>query len=116
MHIAIVGGVERMEARLGEFARAAGHELEFHPGHMSGPAQARLRAIVERADLVVIITTVNSHAGVIHARTLARAAGRPICLVKRLGISQLRALLHSYEAAAQPARLTVAPRGFAGAA
>ena len=93
MQIAIVGGVERMEARLGSVAEAAGHALEFHDGHMSGPASDRLHSIVERAELVVIVTTVNSHAAVIHARNLARRLGRPICIVRRLGASQLRGLL-----------------------
>lgn len=115
MHIGIVGGVERMEARLGAFAEAAGHELEFHPGHMSGPAQARLRALVERADLVVIITTVNSHAGVIHARNLARTLGRPICILRRLGVSQLRTLLANSEVAARTDHHAAHGR-FAGAA
>jgi hypothetical protein len=94
MRIAIVGGAERIEARLRDLAEAHGHQLDFHAGHMSGPASDRLRALVDRCDLLVIITEINSHAAVLHARSLARRSGRPVHLVRRLGTSQLRVLMN----------------------
>jgi hypothetical protein len=94
MRIAVVGGVERMEDRLTRMAGDAGHTLEFHAGHMSGPASERLRNLVERSDLVLIVTDVNSHAAVTLARALARRAGREVRLLRRLGTSQLRAVLN----------------------
>ena len=100
MRFGIVGGIERLEPRLRELAGAYGHEIEFHPGHVSGPASERLRSLVERADLVVIVTDVNSHTAVIQARMLAARAGRPVRIVRRFGVSQLRQLL---PAAAVPA-------------
>lgn len=93
MRIAIVGGVERTAPRLRAAADQAGHALEFHPGHVSGPQSTRLRAMVERSDLVVVVTGVNSHTAVLHARSLARDTGRPLRFVRRLGPSQLRALI-----------------------
>ena len=92
MRIGIVGGVERIEPRLTAVAESAGHQLEFHDGHMGG-GSGRLRSLVERSDMVVIVTSVNSHTAVIHARQIAQRSGRPICLLRRLGPSQLRALL-----------------------
>jgi hypothetical protein len=94
MKIGVVGGVERLESQLKTVASDAGHELEFHGGHMRGQGSGRLRSLVERADLVVIQTDVNSHGAVIQARALARRAHRPVHLVRRLGPSSLRALLH----------------------
>lgn len=94
MHIAIVGGVERAEAQLKTVAQAAGHSLEFHAGHTSGTSSHRLRAMMDRCDLVVIVTEVNSHAAVLQARALARQSGRPLRLLRKLGTSQLRALLN----------------------
>jgi Uncharacterized protein conserved in bacteria (DUF2325) len=94
MRIGVVGGVERLESQLKTVAGAAGHELEFHGGHMRGQGGGKLRALVERADLVVIQTDVNSHGAVIQARALARKAHRPVRLVRRLGPSALRALLN----------------------
>jgi hypothetical protein len=77
-----------------DIAGRAGHELEFHHGHMSGPGAQRLHSLVDRADLVVIITDVNSHAAVLYAREAARRAHRPVRLVRRFGTSQLRGLLN----------------------
>ena len=94
MRIAIIGGVERIETRLRSLAAAAGHQLDFHPGHMSGPSSERLKTLVDRSDLVVIITEINSHAAVLHARALARRSGRTVRLVRRLGTAMLRGLLN----------------------
>ena len=94
MRIGIVGGVERAEARLKNLAGAEGHDVEFHHGHTSGTSSHRLRAMMERCDLVVVVTEVNSHAAVLQARALARQSGRPIRLLRKLGTSQLRALLN----------------------
>ena len=94
MRIGVVGGVERLESQLRTVADAAGHQLEFHGGHMSGQGGGKLRSLVERVDLLVIQTDVNSHGAVIRARALARKAHRPVRLVRRLGPSGLRALLN----------------------
>jgi hypothetical protein len=90
--VGVVGGVERLEPRLRELAAQLGHEIEFHAGHVSGPSSGRLRSLVERSDLVVIVTDVNSHTAVIQARLLAQRAGRPVRIVRRFGTSQLRQL------------------------
>lgn len=92
MRIGIVGGAERLADRLSAVANAAGHQLEFHDGHMRGTASDRLRAMIDRVDVVVVVTEINSHGAVLHARELARRAHRPIRLVRRFGTSQLRAM------------------------
>jgi hypothetical protein len=94
MRIGIVGGVERIEERLRTVAVAGGHQLEFHPGHMNGTGGGKLKAIIDRCDLLVVVTDVNSHAAVLQARELARRSGRPLRLMRRLGTAQLRALLN----------------------
>ena len=92
MRIGIGGGAERTADRLCSAAAAAGHQLEFHDGHMRGTAAERLRAMIERSDMVVIVTEINSHGAVQQARSLASRAHRPVHLVRRFGTSQLRAL------------------------
>ena len=92
MRIGIVGGAERLADRLSTVASAAGHQLEFHDGHTRGTATDRLRALIERSDVVVIVTEINSHGAVQQARSLASRAHRPVHLVRRFGTSQLRAL------------------------
>jgi hypothetical protein len=92
MRIGVVGGAERLADRLASIASAAGHQLEFHDGHMHGTASERLRSMIERADVVVIVTQINSHGAVQQARGMANRAHRPVHLVRRFGTSQLRAL------------------------
>ena len=97
MRIGIVGGLDRSVRELQERARAGGHELEVHTGVVNGAsAAASLRSLVARADLVVILTDVNSHNGVRLARRHARRRGRPIRMMRRLGVTQLAAFLRSF--------------------
>ena len=91
--IGIVGGVERAGRLLDEAAQKRGHSLELHAGHMNGTGDRTLATLVQRADLVVVTTDVNSHAAVRRARELARQHGRPCVLVRRLGPARLSTLL-----------------------
>ncbi len=93
MHIGIVGGVERGEQRYAAAAACKGHSFEFHGGDMAGRGAESLEALVERSDLVICVTDVNSHAAVLGARRHARALGRECLLTRRLGLSRFRALL-----------------------
>ena len=94
MHIGIVGGLDRLEERLRTLAKGQGHEIEVHAGVASGPALHRLKNMVERADLLLIVTEVNSHFAVIQTRKLAKEAGRPVLILRKLGVSKLRDLLN----------------------
>jgi hypothetical protein len=97
MRLAIIGGVERQETRLIDLARARGHVLEFHGGHTAGRGADTLRAVVERAERVVVITGINSHPAVLLARKTARSLGKEATLVNNLGMSSFRRLLDSLE-------------------
>jgi len=96
MHIGIVGGVERGEQRYAAAAASQGHSFEFHGGGMAGRGSDSLEALVLRADLVICVTDVNSHAAVLGARRHARALGRQCVLTRRLGLSRFRALLADF--------------------
>jgi hypothetical protein len=93
MRIGIVGGAERAEPQLKRLAEQAGHQLEFHPGHMSSCGAAALEALVARCDVLVITTDVNSHAAVRAARGLARSKGTSPVMFRRLGLGRFNALL-----------------------
>lgn len=93
MHIGIVGGVERGEQRYAAVAASHGHSFEFHGGDTAGRGSASLEALVERSDLVICVTDVNSHSAVLGARRYARALGRRCVLTRRLGLSRFRAFL-----------------------
>lgn len=93
MRIGIVGGLDRNARELEDIATTCGHHLEVHSGVIAGPASAAsLRALVTRADLVIVVTDVNSHNGVRMARRQARISRRPVRLLRRLGPSQFEAL------------------------
>ncbi len=93
MHIGIVGGVERGEQRYAAAAASQGHSFEFHGGNMAGRGSDSLEALIERSDLVICVTDVNSHAAVLGARRYASALGRRLMLTRRLGLSRFRSLL-----------------------
>jgi len=97
MHIGLIGGIERGTHHYESLAAAGGHTVEVHSGHLAGRGVHTLAAIVDRADLIVVITDVNSHGGMWSARRMARARGRRCVLVRRMGPSRFRALLGELE-------------------
>lgn len=98
MFIGIVGGMDRQAAKLVDIGRSAGCEVECHTGHLNGSATVGgLRTLIERSDLVVIVTDLNSHNAVRLARRLASRAHRPAKLVRRMGASQFAALVQEWQ-------------------
>ena len=93
MHIGLIGGVERGTHHYEHLAAENGHTVEIHSGHLAGRGVDTLAAIVDRSDVVVIITDVNSHGGMWTARRLAKARGRRCMLVRRMGPSRFRELV-----------------------
>jgi hypothetical protein len=73
---------------------------------MHGHASVELERLVERADLVVIVTEINSHVAVQLTRRLLRARDRPPVLVRRLGVARLLALLDEHARPSWPASTT----------
>jgi uncharacterized protein DUF2325 len=99
MRIGWIGGVERNEHDLVRMARTAGHHLTFHSGHMAGRGSQDLKNLVDRSDLVIILTDVNSHGAVIAARRMVREHGRASMVVRRLGAARFQALLDALDTA-----------------
>jgi len=96
MRIAIVGGLDRNARDLEAVAHAGGHELDTHTGVVAGRASsAHLRAMVARADLVFILTDINSHNGVQLAKRVARQHHRPLRILRRLAPAHLAAYFPS---------------------
>ncbi len=97
MRIAVIGGRYRNETQLLRTARAMGHELEFEEGHTHGRHVDAIRTAVTRADLVVIVTDVNSHGGVQVAKRVARQVDRPTLIIQNFGVARLCRLLDAFE-------------------
>jgi hypothetical protein len=93
MRIGIVGGLDRNESEFLRIAAAAGHRAEWHTGHVGGQGTCALRAMIERSDIVLIVTETNSHGGAVLARRYARELGRGFTFLRKLGRARFRALL-----------------------
>jgi hypothetical protein len=87
MRVGIIGGVERNFDRYEEVAKAVGCDVEFHAGHMRGRGTETLETLIERCDLIVIVTEINSHTAVRMAQKLSRKRGRRVLIARKFGIS-----------------------------
>jgi len=101
MRIGWVGGVERYEVQLERLAAAAGHELEYHGGDVRGRGAQALEGLIERCQLVVVVTETNSHGAVLLARKLARQRGRGTLLLRKSGIARFTRLLDAIDKATE---------------
>ncbi len=97
LRIGLVGGVERSELLFQQAAKAAGYDLEFHGGHTAGRGAQTLASMINRVDLVVIVTDVNSHNAVVAARKLASSRGVRCLLVRRSSPSRLIAQIRELD-------------------
>ena len=93
MRIGIVGGLDRAETRFQCLAESAGHEMLFHTGRVTGRGALALSRLVEKSDVVVIVTDENSHGAVQLTRKLLRLQGREPLLLRKCGIGRFASLL-----------------------
>lgn len=84
LRVAVIGGLTRATDQWRRAGAAIGVQLEHHDGQSAGRRAADIAAIVRRADIVLIITDLNSHNGVAQARRAALAHERPHLLLRRL--------------------------------
>jgi hypothetical protein len=101
MHIGIVGGLDRNEGFYEDLAKRAGYGFEHHNGHLAGRGTASLGTLVERCDVVIVVTDVNSHAAVWRVRRLTKQRGTRCILLSRCGPSKFTALLAQFAAEQQ---------------
>ncbi|MDF3069735.1 MAG: hypothetical protein K0R38_5336 [Polyangiaceae bacterium] len=93
MHIGLVGGLDRSEAQYRQLAERAGHTIEWHTGDLAGRGAGTLESMVERSDLIIVVTSVNSHGAVWRARKLAKLRKKQLMLVARCGVSKFASVL-----------------------
>ena len=99
MRVGIVGGYEKAEVAYHKVAAAHGHEVEFHSGHATARGHAAIASLVDRCDVVVIVTDVNSHAAVLGARQLVRQKGGEPFVTRRFGVRRLVELFEEHDRA-----------------
>jgi hypothetical protein len=97
MKIALVGGLIRREGELAKIAERAGHQIEWHCGDVGGRGAEGLRSVIERADVVVILTEINSHGSMYLAKKFARQAGRESLVLRKCGPAKFESLIAMLE-------------------
>ena len=103
LRVAVIGGLTRATDQWRRAGDAIGVRVEHHDGQSQGRRADNIEAIVRRADVVLVITDLNSHNGVAHARRSAIAHARPHLLVRRLRPDGLAAAIAEALATARPA-------------
>lgn len=93
MRIGIVGGLTRSGKQYHRLAQSSGHEVEFHSGEIGGHGASEIVTLIERVDLLVVVTDVNSHGAVRLARYRAQLRRLPLLLLRRFGLGRFRTLL-----------------------
>jgi len=96
--IGLIGGLHRSEGTFVRAAAAAGYDLEFHAGDMVGRRAQGLASLIQRVDLLFIVTDVNSHNAVVTARRLATEQGKRHVLLRRCNPAKLIMLVQSMTA------------------
>ena len=98
LRIGLIGGLHRSEGVFTRAAAAAGYDLEFHAGDMIGRRAQGLASLIQRVDLLFIVTDVNSHNAVVTARRLATEHGTRHVLLRRCNPTKLIELVHAMTA------------------
>jgi hypothetical protein len=93
LRVGFVGGHERVEREIVASGARLGIDVEVNNGHTAGPGKDRLVALVQRTDVVVIVTGTNSHNAVFIAKRAAAKAGTRVRILKACGSERARELL-----------------------
>ncbi|MFO0679231.1 MAG: DUF2325 domain-containing protein [Polyangiaceae bacterium] len=92
--IAIIGGAERVERTFRELALELGVDVDLHDGHMHGRGNEKLSNQIRRADLVLVVTGINSHNAVRAAKREAARFGAPVRILKSCGAGVARDIMN----------------------
>jgi hypothetical protein len=93
IRVGFVGGHERVEREIVSLGACLGVEVEVHNGRTGGNGKDRLVALVQRTDVLVIVTGTNSHNAVHLAKRAAAKSGTRIQILKACGVDTARGLL-----------------------
>lgn len=90
--VAVVGGLKRLEKGYCEVVQKLGGECLFHSGEMRSGSQG-LRQLVNKSDMVVCITSVNSHGAMNAVKKQCKRCRKRFCPLNGAGVGALESLL-----------------------
>jgi hypothetical protein len=91
--VAFIGGHDRVGREIIAFGEQLGLEVEVHNGKTRGNGAARIVALIQRTDVVVIVTGTNSHNAVHVAKRETAKTGAVVRILSFCGTGTARALL-----------------------
>jgi hypothetical protein len=100
MHIVVVGGLERHESEIERRAGERGHTIEFHRGRVGGRRADELESMIQRSDLAIIVTRVNSHGAMYIAKKAALRNSCPTLALRTCSPSSFSAQIDSWHSQA----------------
>lgn len=94
LRVAVVGGIGRMLPEYREVVRQLGAELIYHDGHMKSGSY-KLKNVVCGADIVVFITSVNSHGALTVLKAVCRKKRKRFIALRETGCESLDRVLRN---------------------
>lgn len=90
--IGVVGGLKRLEQGYCDVVERLGGECLFHSGETKSGVQS-LRQLVDKSDMVVCITSINSHGAMHIVKKQCKRCQKQFCPMKGTGVNALENLL-----------------------
>ncbi|MFP5212933.1 MAG: DUF2325 domain-containing protein [Acidobacteriota bacterium] len=94
LKVAVIGGLERMLPAYRGVVQQLGAELLFHDGHVRKGAY-KLKSLVCGADIVVFITSVNSHGALKIVKAVCKQSGKVFLPIRETGTESLERVLRA---------------------
>lgn len=94
--VVIIGGLDRLEPNYRETVSRLGGECVCHTGKLRS-GNRRLKQRVANADLVVFITSINSHAALNTVKKECKRCSKPFCALRQTGCGSLEATLKRFK-------------------
>ena len=94
--VIIIGGLDRLEPGYRQTVSRLGGECEFHTGKLRN-GNRRLKQRVANADLVVFITSINSHAALNAVKKECKRCSKPFCALRQTGCGSLEETLKGFK-------------------
>lgn len=94
LRVAVVGGLGRMQPVYREVVRQLGAEALFHDGQV-GNGSYKLKNVVCGADIVVFITSINSHSALSIVKAVCKKRGKKFIALKETGSESLEQILRA---------------------